>query len=63
MTDSPGIGSYLDTPVEITSASIITDTQNGVLMLTAPTGVTGSYTVTVTALTTARTRPPRRPSR
>ena len=41
--------SYLDTPIEITSASIITDTQNGVLMLRAPTGVTGSYTVTVTA--------------
>ncbi len=40
---------YLTTPVEITSASIISDTQNGVLMLTAPKGVTGSYTVTVTA--------------
>ncbi|MGO9111394.1 MAG: peptidylprolyl isomerase [Thermoguttaceae bacterium] len=40
---------YLDTPVEINSASIITDTQNGVLMLRAPKGVTGSYTVTVTA--------------
>lgn len=40
---------YLTTPVEITSANIITDTQNGVLMLRAPTGVTGSFTVTVTA--------------
>ncbi len=41
--------SYLLTPIKITSASIITDTQNGVLMLRAPTGVTGSFTVTVTA--------------
>src|SRR5208283_3494405 len=40
---------YLNTPVKITSASIISDTQDGVLMLRAPTGVTGSYTVTVTA--------------
>jgi len=40
---------YLNTPVKITSASIITDTQNGVLMLRAPKGATGSYTVTVTA--------------
>ena len=44
----PGF-SYLDTPIEITSASIINDTQNGVLMLRAPTGTTGTYTVTVTA--------------
>jgi cyclophilin family peptidyl-prolyl cis-trans isomerase len=40
---------YLNTPVKINSASVITDTQNGVLMLRAPKGVTGSYTVTVTA--------------
>ena len=47
-TASNGID-YLNTPVEITSASIVTDTQDGVLMLRAPTGVTGSFTVTVTA--------------
>ena len=41
--------SYLNTPVKINSASIITDTQNGVLMLRAPDGVTGTFTVTVTA--------------
>ena len=42
---------YLDTPVEITSASVVTDTQNGVLMLTAPASATpgSSYQVTVTA--------------
>ena len=40
---------YLDTPVQITSASVITDTQDGVLMLRAPTGATGTFTVTVTA--------------
>jgi cyclophilin family peptidyl-prolyl cis-trans isomerase/Ca2+-binding RTX toxin-like protein len=40
---------YLNSPVKITSASIITDTQNGVLMLRAPKGVTGTFTVTVTA--------------
>ena len=41
--------SYLDTPIKITSATVSTDTQNGVLMLRAPTGATGSYTVTATA--------------
>jgi cyclophilin family peptidyl-prolyl cis-trans isomerase len=41
--------SYLNTPVKINSATLSTDTQNGVLMLKAPKGVTGSYTVTVTA--------------
>ncbi len=45
---SSGFG-YLITPLTITSASIITDTQNGVLQLSAPTGVTGTVTVTVTA--------------
>ena len=40
---------YLTNPVTITSAGIITDTQNGVLMLKAPSNVTGSFTVTVTA--------------
>ncbi len=46
--DPDGIG-YLQTPVTITSASIITDTQNGVLELRAPAGATGTVTVTVTA--------------
>jgi cyclophilin family peptidyl-prolyl cis-trans isomerase len=46
--NSQGID-YLNSPVKITSASIITDTQNGVLMLRAPKGVTGTFTVTVTA--------------
>ena len=40
---------YLQTPVTITSASIITDNQNGVLQISAPTGATGTVTVTVTA--------------
>jgi cyclophilin family peptidyl-prolyl cis-trans isomerase len=42
---------YLNTPIKITSASILsdTDTQNGVLMLRAPTTASGSYTVSVTA--------------
>ncbi|MEN6449040.1 MAG: peptidylprolyl isomerase [Thermoguttaceae bacterium] len=40
---------YLASNVTITSASIFTDTQNGVLRLTAPAGVTGSVTVTVVA--------------
>jgi cyclophilin family peptidyl-prolyl cis-trans isomerase len=40
---------YLTTPVQITSASVFSDTQNGVLMLRAPTGATGSFTVNVTA--------------
>ena len=46
--DPNGLG-YLQTPITITSASIITDTQNGVLELRAPTGATGTVTVTVTA--------------
>ncbi len=48
-TESSSGFSYLNTPIKINSASIITDTQNGVLMLKAPKGVTGSFTVTVTA--------------
>ncbi|MCE5268559.1 MAG: peptidylprolyl isomerase [Planctomycetaceae bacterium] len=40
---------YLVNPVTITSASIFTDTQNGVLQLRAPAGVTGTVTVTVIA--------------
>ncbi len=39
----------LNTPVTINSASFITDTQNGVLMLRAAPGTTGQLTVTVTA--------------
>jgi cyclophilin family peptidyl-prolyl cis-trans isomerase len=46
--DPEGIG-YLETPLTITSASIFTDTQNGVLQLKAPTGVTGTFTINVTA--------------
>ncbi len=45
--DPSGLG-YLVTPLTITSAKIINDTQNGVLQLTAPAGVTGTVTVTVT---------------
>jgi cyclophilin family peptidyl-prolyl cis-trans isomerase len=39
----------LNTPVTINSASFITDTQNGVLMLRAAPGTTGQLSVTVTA--------------
>jgi len=46
--DPSGLG-YLATPLTITSASIFTDTQNGVLQLRAPAGVTGTVTVTATA--------------
>ncbi len=46
--DPSGLG-YLVDPLTISSASIVTDTQNGVLELRAPTGVTGTVTVTVTA--------------
>ena len=46
--DPNGLG-YLVNPITITSASIINDTQNGVLELQAPTGATGTVTVTVTA--------------
>jgi probable HAF family extracellular repeat protein len=38
---------YLQTPVTITSASIFTDTQNGVLQLSAPRGTTGTVAMTV----------------
>ncbi|MFT4555197.1 MAG: Ca2+-binding RTX toxin-like protein [Planctomycetaceae bacterium] len=37
-----------DTPVVINSFSVFTDIENGVLMLSAPEGVTGSATITVT---------------
>jgi cyclophilin family peptidyl-prolyl cis-trans isomerase len=48
-TESSSGFSYLTTPVKINSATLITDTQNGVLMLKAPKGATGTFTVTVTA--------------
>jgi cyclophilin family peptidyl-prolyl cis-trans isomerase len=56
-TESSSGFSYLVTPIKINSASIITDTQNGVLMLKAPKGVTGSFTVTVTAFDSATNTP------
>lgn len=37
-----------DTPVVITTFSVFSDIENGVLMLSAPEGVTGSATITVT---------------
>jgi cyclophilin family peptidyl-prolyl cis-trans isomerase len=40
---------YLQTPVTITSASIITTSQTGMLQISAPTGATGTVQVTVTA--------------
>ena len=40
---------YLETPLTITSATVFTDTQNGVLMLKAPTDASGIVTVAVTA--------------
>ena len=46
--DPQGLG-YLVDPITISSASIVTDTQNGVLELRAPAGATGPVTVTVTA--------------
>ena len=50
---------YLNDPVTITSASIIVDSQTGVLELTAPEGVTGVVTVTVTAYDGTNTPVPR----
>jgi hypothetical protein len=44
-----GMTEYLATPVTITSASIITTSQTGMLQISAPAGVTGTATVTVTA--------------
>jgi cyclophilin family peptidyl-prolyl cis-trans isomerase len=50
MANKPGSSvGYLQTPVSITSASLITDTQNGVLQLSAPKGVTGTVAITVMA--------------
>ena len=49
------------TPPQIKSMSIVTETNDGVLMLTAATGATGTYTVTVSDGRAAR-RPSRSPS-
>ena len=44
-----GSGGDLLSPIKITSATLSTDPQNGVLMLRAPSTASGSYSVTVTA--------------
>lgn len=46
---TPVNGSTPTTPVKITNADIITDTQNGVLVITAPDAFTGTSTINVTA--------------
>lgn len=47
--DTQGIG-YMTNPVTIDSATVFTDTQNGVLMLKAPSGTApGDYSITVVA--------------
>jgi cyclophilin family peptidyl-prolyl cis-trans isomerase len=45
----PQSGGRPFSPVTMTSVNIVPDTQNGVLTIKAPTGATGSVTVTVTA--------------
>ena len=47
-TASGGID-FANTPVTITSAKMITDTQNGVLQVSEPNNFTGNATITVTA--------------
>ena len=47
-TSSGGID-FANTPVTITSAKMITDTQNGVLQVSEPNNFTGNATITVTA--------------
>jgi cyclophilin family peptidyl-prolyl cis-trans isomerase len=54
---SDGLG-YLVTPVKIQSASLITDTQNGVLELRAPAGITSPVTVHVTVTASDGTNTP-----
>jgi probable HAF family extracellular repeat protein len=49
MPNKSTTSSYLETPVTIVSAEIITDNQGGVLQISAPTDGTGTVTVTVTA--------------
>jgi len=48
ISGTPVTSSAPDTPVVINSFSVFTDIENGVLMLSAPEGVTGSATITVT---------------
>ena len=48
ISGTPVTNSAPDTPVVINSFSVFTDIENGVLMLSAPEGVTGSATITVT---------------
>jgi cyclophilin family peptidyl-prolyl cis-trans isomerase len=48
ISETPVTSSAPDTPVVMTSFSVFTDIENGVLMLSAPEGVTGSATITVT---------------
>lgn len=48
ISGTPVTDSAPDTPVVINSFSVFTDIENGVLMLSAPEGVTGTTTITVT---------------
>lgn len=48
ISETPVTNSAPDTPVVVTTFSVFTDIENGVLMLSAPEGVTGSATITVT---------------
>ena len=48
ISETPVTNSAPNTPVIITSFSVFTDVENGVLMLSAPEGFTGSTTITVT---------------
>ena len=48
ISETPVTNSAPNTPVVITSFSVFTDLENGVLMLSAPEGFTGSTTITVT---------------
>ena len=52
-TNTSGETSSPDNPVTITSVTLFTDNQNGVLRLSAPTGTTGTETVIVTATDSA----------
>ncbi|NQV23139.1 MAG: peptidylprolyl isomerase [Rhodopirellula sp.] len=48
ISETPVINSAPNTPVVIDSFTVFTDIENGVLMLSAPEGVTGTTTITVT---------------
>ena len=52
---------YANTPVTITSAQMITDSQNGVLQVSEPSNYTGNPTITVTGRV-AMARPPNKTS-